>query len=198
MSEKTPLLPNFEPDHFKVSGSDWVHMFKYMVENGSIAKMSGSGLKVYLVIKILSGFENGKTTKSQQYIGEQAGLSAVQVKRAVKELQGLGYLFIERFGRNNTYQIVEQIPTIHKSGTPNAVAEIPYQRKNINSLVKVIKDEFVKKLSGTEGIRDVNIIINTGTIENLNINGKETEPEDVHVEFSLVEEFNKKIAKKVN
>lgn len=196
MSNKTPLLTNFEPDHFTVSGSDWVHLFKYMVENKSIAKMSGSALKVYVVIKTLSGFENGKTTASHSVIAEHSGLSVISVKKSIKELKELGYLFSERYGRKNTYQIIEQIPTAHHSGNPNAIAEIPYQRKNMNKLVKVIRDEFVKKLSGTEGIRDVNIIINTGTIENLNINGVVTEPEDIQVEFSIVDEFNKKIGKK--
>lgn len=190
MSSKNPLLTNFEPDHFKVSGSDWVHLFKYMVENGSIAKMSGAALKVYVVIKTLSGFENGKTTASHSVIAEHSGLSVVSVKKGIKELKNFGYLFSERYGRRNTYQIVEQIPTAHHSGNPNAIAEIPYQRKNINSLVKVIRNEFIKALTGTENIRDVNIIINTGTIENLNINGVETEPEDIQVEFTAVEELD--------
>jgi DNA-binding Lrp family transcriptional regulator len=194
MSERLTQLALIEDD-FKVSGSDWVHLFRYMVENGSIAKMSGSALKVYVVIKTLSGFENGKTTASQQTIADQSGLSVPGVKNAINELKNLGYLFSERFGRKNTYSIIEQIPTVHKSGTPNAIAEIPYQRANVQSLIRVIKSEFVKKLTGNEGIRDVNIIINTGVIENLNINGVETEPENIQVEFSLVEEFEKKIGK---
>ena len=194
MADKNNQLVLIEDD-FKVTGSDWVHLFRYMVENGSISKMSGSALKVYVIIKTLSGFENGKTTASQQTIADQSGLSVIQVKRAVKELKFLGYLFSERFGRKNTYQIIEKIPAVHKSGTPDAIAEIPYQRSAVQSLVKKIRSEFVKKLTGNEGIRDVNIIINTGIIENLNINGVESESEEIQVEFSIVEEFEKKIRK---
>ena len=72
--------------------------------------MSGSALKVYVIIKTLSGFENGKTTASQQTIADQSGLSVIQVKRAVKELKFLGYLFSERFGRKNTIKLLKKFP----------------------------------------------------------------------------------------
>jgi len=199
MSQK--LIRGFEEDEFRINGSDFIHIFRYMLENGSIAKMSGNSLKVYIVIKTLSGFENGKTTASIEDISISAGLSRSSVLRAIKELKEQKYLFSERFGRKNTYQIIETIPTVHKTGNPQAIAEIPYSRKSINKLVKNIKQEFINKLSGNDsftGIRDINIILNTGNINNLIIgdNQKEVE-EEINVEFSLVEMFNKEIEKKV-
>jgi len=175
-------------DDFRLPGSDFVHVFRYMVENGSIAKMSGSALKVYVVVKILSGFENGKTTASLDDIASQAGLSKSQVQRAVKELKDLGYLFSERFGRKNTYQIIEKIPSVHKSGSPDAIAEIPYRRMGMHDLVQQIRSEVVKKLAGAEGLRDINIIVNMGTIENININEVREVPDGpIQAEFDVVE-----------
>jgi DNA-binding Lrp family transcriptional regulator len=192
MIEEKKQLDLIEDD-FKVSGSDWVHLFRYIIETGALAEMTGGAWKVYSVIKLLSGFQDGKTTASHEEIGKYAGLSIAQVKRAIKELKDLGYLYSERYGRKNSYQVIEKIPTAHKSGSPDALAEIPYRRLQVQSLVSKIRSEFLKKLTGSEGIRDVNIIINNGIIENLNIGGVESEPEDIQVEFSLVEEFNKKI-----
>lgn len=195
MLEENPLLLGYEEDEFKVTGTHFVHFFKYMLDNGSIAEMSGTAFKVYFVIKILSDFENGKTTATQDAIAEKAGISKAQVKRAIDELKDLKYLASERHGRKNTYMIIEHFDTAHKSGTPDGIAKVNYRRGHIQKLVKDIRKQFVKTLNGEEihGIRDVNITINN--IENVNINmaNNESDLKDVtvDVDVSPVEELNK-------
>ena len=95
MADKDKQLALIEDD-FKVTGSDWVHLFRYIIETGSLAEMTGGAWKVYTVIKLLSGFQDGRTTESHNVIGKYAGLSVAQVKRAINELKNLGYLYTER------------------------------------------------------------------------------------------------------
>lgn len=186
-------------DDFQLRGAEFAHVFRSMMDSGSIASMSGSALKAYIIIKILSGFEDGKTTAASSFIGEKAGLSRSQVTRAIKELKELGLLFSERIGRRNTYRIIEKIPAIHKSGSPDAMAEIHYSKKSIQKLVGNIKNQIVGQLKGSTIHGDLNIQINFNHIDTVNIKTSsediEKENDTLQAEFSLVEEFNKKIGK---
>ena len=175
-------------DDFQLKGAEFAHVFRSMMDSGSIALMSGSALKVYIIIKILSGFESGKTTASSDLIGEKAGLSRSQVTRAVKELKDQGLLFSERVGRRNTYRIIEKIPAIHKSGSPSAMTEIHYSKKSINKLVSSIKNQIVEKMRGMTVNGDLNIQINFNQIDKVEIHNPSDEKMDtIQAEFNLVE-----------
>ena len=174
-------------DDFQLQGAEFAHVFRSMMDSGSIALMSGSALKVYIVIKILSGFESGKTTASSDLIGEKTGLSRSQVTRAIKELKEQGLLFSERVGRRNTYRIIEKIPAIHKSGTPSAMTEIHYSKKSINKLVSSIKNQIIEKMRGMTVNGDLNIQINFNQIEKVEIHNPVDAVDTVQAEFDLVE-----------
>jgi biotin operon repressor len=180
------------PDDFQLKGAEFAHVFRSMMDLGIIASMSGPALKVYIIIKILSGFESGETTASSEVIGQKAGLSRSQVTRAVKELKGSGLLFSERRGRRNTYRIIEKISAVHKSGSPGAMTEIHYSKKSINKLVGSLKGQIVERLKGTTINGDLNIQINFNHIENINLD-LNPEEDSVKAEFSFVEEFNKRV-----
>lgn len=178
------------PDDFELQGAEFTHVFRSMMDSGTIATMSGSALKVYIIIKLRSGFVDGKTTSSSAEIGEKTGLSKSQVTRAIKELRDMGLLFSERIGRRNTYRIIERIPAVHKSGSPEAMTEIYYSKKSINKLVSSIKGQIVEKMKGMTVNGDLNIQINFNKIDKVEINNlTEDDKENLQAEFEIVEEF---------
>lgn len=175
------------PDDFKLSGTEFTHVFRAMMDSGAIAAMSGSALKVYIIIKILSGFDDGKTTASSVQIGEKTGLSRAQVTRGIKELKKQGLLFSERFGRRNTYRIIEKIPAIHRSGIPEAMTEIHYSKRSIQKLVGSLRSQIVEKMKGMTINGDINIQINFNHTDTINLNTDHEDINSVEADYSLVD-----------
>lgn len=81
----------------------WFHIFKAMIESGDLARMDGSTIKVYLVIKAHTNFATGRAFPAIETIAMKAGISEPQVKRCLKALEAQGYIAKERQGRNNVY-----------------------------------------------------------------------------------------------
>ena len=83
--------------------TQWFHVFKSMIDSGDLANISGSALKVYLVIKSHANFNTGASFPSEHTLSVKSGLSISQVKRNLVELRQLSYLLTEKIGRKNHY-----------------------------------------------------------------------------------------------
>ncbi len=82
-----------------------IDVFKTMIDNGDLAKLSGSSIKVYLVIKAHIDSRTGKSSPLIKTISEKSGVSIAQVKRELIVLQKMGYVTKTKSGRNNVYKI---------------------------------------------------------------------------------------------
>jgi len=70
----------------------WFHVFKDMIDSGDMAKLDGSAIKVYLVVKSYTNFTTGRAFPALETIAEKAGLSVSQVKRCLGSLEEFGYI----------------------------------------------------------------------------------------------------------
>jgi len=59
----------------------WFHVFKDMIDSGDMARLDGSAIKVYLVVKSYTNFSTGRAFPALELIAEKAGLSERQVIR---------------------------------------------------------------------------------------------------------------------
>lgn len=89
--------------------TQWFHVFKDMIESGDLAKLEGSDVKVYLVIKAHVNFSNGHSFPGIELIAREAGISVAQVKRCQTNLEKFGYLTKTKIGRRNDYKLREKI-----------------------------------------------------------------------------------------
>ncbi len=87
----------------------WFHVFKDMIDNGDMATLEGSAIKVYLVIKAHTNFSTGRAFPSIDLIAEKSGISNIQVIRCLKTLEAAGYISKEKSGRHNVYTLREKI-----------------------------------------------------------------------------------------
>jgi len=97
-----------------------------MIRSGDLAAMSGSDLKVYLVVKSYSNFSTGRAFPAIETICEGTGLSNSQVIRCLKSLEKHGYMTKEKRGRRNYYTLREKVECIDEDGKPAAVATWDY------------------------------------------------------------------------
>ena len=148
-------------DITQTADTHWFHVFRSMVEHGELANISGSALKVYLVIKSHANFNSGASFPSEQTISIKSGLSISQVKRCVKELQQLAYIVTEKIGRKNHYVLREKLVIHDLFGNSAAEATWDYVPKLVGDAV----DE-VKKYVQFSSVENTQII----KIENLQIN----------------------------
>jgi hypothetical protein len=139
----------------------WFHVFRSMVDSGELARMKGSSIKVYLIIKAHVNLHPGIGGPGIETISTKADLSIAQVKRAVAELQSLGYIAKSRRGRANEYRVRETVQIRDQSGTPTGVASWNY--------VPVAVRDTVADLNGvldSQDIRSARIV----QIERLQVN----------------------------
>ena len=121
----------------------WFHVFRSMIDNGDMAKLSGSALKVYLVIKAHTNFSTGRAFPSRELIAEKAGLSEAQVKRELRTLEESGYITRSKAGRNNVYTLREKIEIQDETGRPAAVATWDYLPSSVRDAVADLKNVLV-------------------------------------------------------
>jgi len=133
----------------------WFHVFKSMVDNGDMAKLSGSSVKVYLVVKSYTNFATGRAFPAQETICEAAGLSKAQVKRCLAELEEYGYINKEKKGRNNLYTLREKVDIRDEEGSQYAVATWDYLPSTVSNAVADLKKVLVT--GDFEGAKIVNI-----------------------------------------
>lgn len=160
MNSSLKLQAPEQPDLFKAE-TQWFHMFRAMIANGDLARLSGSSIKVYLVIKSHANYSTGSSFPSIQTIAREAGLSVAQVNRELKVLEEQGYILRKKIRRNNTYTLKEKVGIRNNDGNQAATASWPYIPQQVQKNV-----DKLKKFVATGDFNVENII----QIENLQIN----------------------------
>ena len=158
--------------HYQADTS-WFHIFRNVVDNGELAKMTGSTIKVYIVLKSYTHFATGDTFPEIQTIAIKSGLSESQVIRCLKNLVVTGFLRKIRTGRKNTYRMYEKVSIVDESGKTTAVATWEYQPQMTKQTVTELKQMMMTgKLKPTPVIHigNVQLQINTGNAIGIQIN----------------------------
>lgn len=148
-------FPAFAADH------TFFAVLNDMIKQKEIAALSGNTVKVYLVIKSFTSWQDGRSFPEQTTIAEFTGLSLATVKRSIDELVERGHV-VKKKGRNgNLYTLREKvIMTDSGTGEPAAVATWDYVPSTIMAATKELKNV---ALSGRFG--DAKIVY----IERLNL-----------------------------
>lgn len=120
--------------------TQWFHIFKAMIDSGDLAKLPGSSVKVYMVVKAHTNFQTGQAFPSIETIAEKSGLSTVQVMRELKTLEKFGYITKTKQGRNNIYTLREKVEITDEHGRPTAVATWDYLPSSVKHAVADLKN----------------------------------------------------------
>lgn len=134
--------PTRQSEFFEAE-TTWFHIFKAMIESGDLARMDGSTIKVYLVIKAHTNFATGRAFPAIETIAAKAGISEPQVKRCLKALESQGYIAKERQGRSNVYTLREKVQITDGKGRPTAVATWDYLPASVKEAVADLKNVLV-------------------------------------------------------
>lgn len=121
----------------------WFHIFKAMIDSGDLAKLSGSSIKVYLVVKSYTNFSTGNSFPSIETIAGKSGVSVPQVKRELKSLEEAGYISRTKNGRNNVYTLREKVEITDEQGRPSAVASWDYIPSTVKHAMADLKNVLV-------------------------------------------------------
>lgn len=147
--------------------TQWFHVFRSMIDSGELARLSGSALKVYLVIKSYANYRSGEAFPAESTVAEKSGLSLAQVKRAIKELQQLAYLSISKRGRKNHYSLKEKVMVRNGAGDSAATVTWDYIPGEVANAVDELKTYV------SSGQADSAQLIN---IQNLQVNINQVSP----------------------
>lgn len=123
--------------------TQWFHVFKTMIDSGELAKMDGSTVKVYLVVKAHTNFSTGRAFPALETIVEKSGLSLSQVQRCLKQLEEHQYISKEKQGRSNVYTLREKVEICDDQGRPTAVATWDYLPSTVQQAVADLKNVLV-------------------------------------------------------
>ena len=116
----------------------WFHVFRSLVESGALASMDGSTIKVYLVIKTHTNRESGIAGPlGQDVIAKKAGVHPSSVKRAIAQLEALGFLSKSRRGKACEYRFQEKWRLHDEDGAHAGMASWTY----VPALVKTISND---------------------------------------------------------
>jgi hypothetical protein len=152
----------------------WFHVFKDMIDNGDMALLEGSAIKVYLVVKSFTNFSTGRAFPAIDLIAGKAGLSNVQVIRCLKSLEEAGYITKSKAGRNNVYTLREKVSIRDSEGRPQAVATWDYIPNGVRDAVADLKHVMVTgDLAGARVVNIEHLTVNVMTGDNatqININ----------------------------
>jgi len=139
----------------------WFHVFKDMIDNGDMARLDGSAIKVYLVVKSFTNFSTGRAFPALDLIAEKAGLSERQVMRCLTELEDAGYISKSKAGRHNIYTLREKVTIKDDSGRPQAVATWDYIPNSVRDAVADLKHVMVTgDLGGAKIVNIENLTVN--------------------------------------
>lgn len=143
----------------------WFHVFKDMIDSGDMAKLDGSAIKVYLVVKSYTNFSTGRAFPALDLIAEKAGLSDRQVMRCLSELESFGYISKEKKGRHNLYTLREKVTIKDDTGRPQAVATWDYIPGTVRDAVADLKHVMVTgDLGGAKIVNIENLTVNMNII----------------------------------
>jgi DNA-binding transcriptional ArsR family regulator len=151
----------------------WFHVFNAMVHSGELAKISGSTVKVYLVVKAHTGFATGSSFPSLETIAQLSGVTSRQVMRALSELEEKGYIRKEKKGRSNIYTLREKVPFMDDAGETTHVATWDYIPGTVKHTVAELKNVAISgDFAGAKLVHidtlTINIANQGGTIVNIN------------------------------
>lgn len=120
--------------------TNWFHVFKSMVDSGDLAKMSGSDLKVYMVVKSYTNFNTGLSFPAIDTICAKSGLSESQVIRCLKSLSTYGYITKTKQGRSNVYTLREKVGCNDEDGNLTAMATWDYLPATVSTAQTELKN----------------------------------------------------------
>lgn len=165
MSESPKQIPMFE------ATTSWFHVFKSMIDSGDLAKLPGSAVKCYLVIKSLSNFSTGKSFPALETISEKAGLSLSQVQRELKTLENFGYVSKSKSGRKNIYVLREKIEINDDNGQATALASWDYAPLTVKAAVADLKNVLLSgELAGAKIVTIERLQVNVNNISDHGFN----------------------------
>ena len=177
----------------------WFHVFKDMIDSGDMARLDGSAIKVYLVIKSYTNFSTGRAFPAIELIAEKSGLSKIQVMRCLKNLEKTEYITKSKSGRHNVYTLREKVSIKDAEGRPQAVATWDYIPSSVRDAMAELKHAVVSgEMIGGKVIHIESLVLNvaTGDSTQININGMDLEkmPADLQEKLLAIREaLNKKI-----
>ena len=170
----------------------WFHVFKDMIDNGDMAKLDGSAIKVYLVVKSYTNFSTGRAFPAIDLVAEKAGLSERQVMRCLVELEDAGYISKNKSGRHNVYTLREKVSIKDSEGRPQAVATWDYIPNSVKDAMAELKHAVVTgDMVGGRIIHIENLVLNVQTGDNstqININASDLEkmPKDMQAKLKAM------------
>lgn len=176
----------------------WFHVFKDMIDSGDMAKLDGSAIKVYLVIKSYTNFSTGRAFPAIELIAEKSGLSKIQVMRCLKNLENAEYITKSKSGRHNVYILREKVSIKDAEGRPQAVATWDYIPSSVRNAMAELKHAVVSgEMVGGKVIHIESLVLNvaTGDSTQININGIDLDkmPADIQEKlFAIREALNRK------
>lgn len=137
-------LKKHEQQELFEAQTQWFHIFKAMIDSGDLAQLSGSAVKVYMVIKAHTNFSTGRAFPALETISKKSGISVSQVKRELKTLEDLSYITKAKQGRCNVYTLREKVEITDEYGRPAAVATWDYLPSSVQKAVQDLKDVLIR------------------------------------------------------
>lgn len=170
----------------------WFHVFKDMIDNGDMATLDGSTIKVYLVIKSYTNFSTGRAFPAHDLIASKAGLSERQVIRCLLELEQAQYITKEKVGRHNVYTLREKVSIKDSEGRPQAVATWDYIPNSVKDAMAELKHAVITgDMVGGKIIHIENLVLNMNiTGDNstqVNINAADFDKLPINIKEKLAE-----------
>lgn len=153
----------------------WSKVFRSLIDNGDLARMSGSAVKAYFALKSRVNAKTGLASCSMQRIALDTGISEKSARRAIAELVQYGYVHQNlRPGRTSELQLIEQF-TLRNGEHITGRASFAYVPKHLDQRMSELKQMLssaVPQGSGTIKIEldmtnTVNISAETVNIINL-------------------------------
>ena len=150
------IIPQKQAALFEIEAG-WFHVFHDFVRS-QMAEMTGSELKVYLAIRTHVN-DRGDSFPGIDLIAQMSGISAIQVKRALKSLEESGYISKKKLGRHNVYQMFDQWPVV-KTETKDEVNRFeiaPYIPALVNEITQQLKAALSQGNLPTNGNVNLNL-----------------------------------------
>lgn len=142
----------------------WFHVLTELVRNKTIAKMDGTTLKVYVVIKAHANYYDGQAFPGLDTIAEFAGVSHNTLEKCLKELVATGLLEKKKVGRKNVYELREIIDVKSPQSEVVAHASFAYVPMVMGKTLETLKSVILKdpNLNSKDGIHieRLNIFLN--------------------------------------
>jgi DNA-binding transcriptional MocR family regulator len=142
-----------------------------MADNGDLARMPGSTVKVYLVLKSYAHFVPGQAFPEIPTIAEKSGLSVSQVIRCLKNLVAMGFLRTTRNGRKNIYHLYEKVVVRDETGRTAAMATWEYQpqknKQTVTDLNQIVGNGELDQTHQIIHIKNVQVQINKADLDKL-------------------------------